>query len=370
MKKILVIFGTRPEAIKMAPLIKELQKHPRYFGVKTCVTGQHREMLDQVLEFFCIKPDYDLNIMKPAQTLFAVTSDILSSIEPIIDEVKPDVILVQGDTTSALVGALAGYYKQIDVGHLEAGLRSGDRYSPFPEEMNRVLVGRIAKYHFAPTKRAVDALAREGIRENVLVVGNTVVDALLLGLEIVRNEGGRRFKNAFSSINLKKRVVLITGHRRESFGEGFNRMCAAIRDLALNNADVEFVYPVHLNPNVQLPVRKVLDDISNIHLIEPLSYPELIWIMNKSYLVLTDSGGIQEEAPSLGKPVLVMRNVTERQEGIDAGTAKLTGTNEKKIISEVQNLLDNKQAYDAMANAVNPYGDGTASQQISEVLCK
>jgi UDP-N-acetylglucosamine 2-epimerase (non-hydrolysing) len=362
---VLVIFGTRPEAIKMAPLIKELQKRGKTFKVGICVTGQHREMLDQVLDFFSIKPDYDLNIMKPGQTLFGVTARILESIEPVIDDFKPDLILVQGDTTSAFVGALAGYYKQVEVGHLEAGLRSGNIYSPFPEEVNRLLVGRIAKYHFAPTKRATESLKREGIKNNVYLVGNTVTDALLLGLDILKNDEA---KYKVDNVDWTKKVILVTGHRRESFGEGFENMCRAIKRLALQNPDVEIVYPVHLNPNVQEPVKRTLGNVSNIHLIGPLDYPRLIWAMAKAYVVLTDSGGIQEEAPTLGKPVLVMREVTERQEGIDAGTAMLVGTNEDLIYEETQRLLDDRQAYAHMANAVNPYGDGTTSKQIAEIL--
>jgi len=371
MKRILFIFGTRPEGIKMAPLIKELMSRPNSFIVKVCVTGQHREMLDQVLEFFSIKPDYDLNVMKPNQTLFSVSADILKNIEPVIDEVKPDVILVQGDTTSAFIGALAGYYKQIDVGHLEAGLRSGDIYSPFPEEMNRILAGHIAKYHFAPTERAERALLAEGIDGgNIKIVGNTVIDALLLGLDIIRKSSDNSHQSKFKFVDFSKRIILVTGHRRESFGGGFEDMCLAIKELAQKNSDVEIIYPVHLNPNVQEPVHRILDSIRNVHLINPLDYPDLIWIMEKSYLVLTDSGGIQEEAPTLGKPVLVMRNVTERQEGIDAGTAKLVGTDKKVIINETQKLLDDRLVYDSMANASNPYGDGTTSKQIAEILIR
>lgn len=369
MKKVLFIFGTRPEAIKMAPMIKELQARADTFDVRVCVTGQHREMLDQVLDFFSIKPDYDLDIMKPGQTLFGVTARILEKIEPVIDDFKPDVILVQGDTTSAFVGALAGYYKQIDVGHLEAGLRSGDIYSPFPEEINRMLVGRIAKYHFAPTQRAYDALLHEGTpKDHVSLVGNTVIDALLLGIKIIKEKGDKEYTKHIPDIDWNHRVILVTGHRRESFGGGFEDMCHAIRRLAEGNEDVELIYPVHLNPNVQEPVKRILSGLKNVHLISPLDYPDLLWLMEKSYIVLTDSGGIQEEAPSLGKPVLVMREVTERQDGVEAGTAKLVGTNEEKIYSEAQRLLDDDSAYSAMANAVNPYGDGTAAKQIADIL--
>lgn len=368
MKKILFVFGTRPEAIKMAPLIKELQSRKDKFDVKVCVTGQHKEMLYQVLHFFSIKPDYDLEVMQPNQTLFGVTASIFSKLEPVLDEVQPDVVLVQGDTTSVLVGAIGAFYKQIKIGHLEAGLRSGDMYSPFPEEMNRVLVSRITDYHFAPTERAANALLSENVdADNVFTVGNTVIDALLLGVKIVQRDN-EKYEEYFKDIDFSKRVILVTGHRRESFGGGFESMCEAIKKLAVQNQDVELVYPVHLNPNVRKPVKEILSDIPNVHLIDPLDYPYLIWLMNKSYLVLTDSGGIQEEAPTLGKPVLVMREVTERQEGVEAGTAMLVGTNGERIYTEAQRLLDSPDAYTKMANAVNPYGDGTTSRQIADIL--
>jgi UDP-N-acetylglucosamine 2-epimerase (non-hydrolysing) len=371
MKKVLFVFGTRPEAIKMAPLIKELQARPAEFEVRTCVTGQHREMLDQVLDFFAIKPEYDLNVMQPGQTLFGVTSRILEKLEAPIDDFKPDVLLVQGDTTSALVGALAAYYKQVAVGHLEAGLRSGDIYSPFPEEMNRLLVSRMTQYHFAPTARAESALLQEGVPEkSVYKVGNTVIDALLLGLSIIEQSDENKYSEHVKEVDFTKRVVLVTGHRRESFGSGFESMCNAIKRLATENANVEIVYPVHLNPNVQEPVNRILGGIKNIHLVQPLGYPELIWLMSRSYLVLTDSGGIQEEAPTLGKPVLVMREVTERQEGVEAGTAKLVGTDGEVIYRETQLLLDDEAAYQKMANAVNPYGDGTTAKMIADILEK
>lgn len=371
MKKVLFVFGTRPEAIKMVPMIKELQKRKKKFKVKICVTGQHREMLDQVLDFFSIKPEYDLSVMRPGQSLFGVTARILEKIEAPIDDFKPDIILVQGDTTSALVGALAGYYKHIDVGHIEAGLRSGDIYSPFPEEVNRMLVGRIARYHFAPTQRPVEALLHEGVKQDTIFkVGNTVIDTLLLGLQIIHSDASNHYGDIVKDIDWDKRVILVTGHRRESFGKGFEAMCNAIKEIAIKNKDVEVVYPVHLNPNVQEPVNRILRGLNNVHLIKPLDYPELIWLMEKSYIVLTDSGGIQEEAPTLGKPVLVMREVTERQEGIEAGTAKLVGTNNDVICRETQKLLDDQKAYDAMANAINPYGDGTSSKQIADILEK
>ena len=364
--KHLFIFGTRPEAIKLAPLIKVFQKEES-FDVKVCVTGQHREMLDQVLTFFEIKPDYDLNLMSENQTLFSITSKALTGLEDIINSFAPDNIFVQGDTTTAFVGALAGFYKKIKVSHIEAGLRSGNIYSPFPEEGNRKLAGHLSTYHFAPTKRAVNNLRIEGIKKNVYQVGNTVIDALLLGLKIIKNHE-ENFTNRFKDIDINKKIILITGHRRESFGKPFEDMCLAIKQVALAYPDVQLVYPVHLNPNVRQTVNQILSNINNVALIEPLSYPHLIWLMNNAFFVLTDSGGIQEEAPSLGKPVLVMREVTERQEGVEAGTAKLVGTNFDKIVSESKKLLDDEIHYNKMANAVNPYGDGTASEQILKIL--
>lgn len=371
MKRVLLIFGTRPEAIKMAPLIKELKKRSKKFDIRVCVTGQHNEMLYQVLDFFQIKPDYDLKVMKPNQTLFSVTADIMSKLEPIIDAEKPDVVLVQGDTTSAFVGALAGFYKHIHVGHLEAGLRSGDIYSPFPEEVNRLLVTKLTQFHFAPTIQARDNLLKEGVSmDAVFKVGNTVIDALLLGQKIIKSQKDDEYRKTFSDVDLSKRIILVTGHRRESFGRGFEDICEAIKRIALEFNDVEIVYPVHLNPNVQKPVNNLLKGVHNIHLINPLDYPSLIWLMNKAYIVLTDSGGIQEEAPTLGKPILVMRDKTERQEGIDAGTAKLVGTDAEIIYRETKTLLNNEKAYAKMANAVNPYGDGTTSKQIADILEK
>lgn len=352
----------------MAPMIKILQSRPDKFKVSVCVTGQHKEMLYQVLDFFSIKPDYDLQVMKPNQTLFGVTARILERIESVIDDSMPDVILVQGDTTSAFIGALAGYYKQVDVAHLEAGLRTGDIYSPFPEEMNRLLIGRIAKYHFAPTERARNALIDEGVdKKSVHLVGNTVIDALLLGVKILRDKA-KDYSSLIEGVDLDKQIILVTGHRRENFGDGFDHMFSAIRRLAVDNPTVEIVYPVHLNPNVRKPVKRILSGVKNVHLIEPLDYPELIWLMERSYLVLTDSGGIQEEAPTLGKPVLVMRDVTERQEGVEAGTAKLVGTDESIIYNETTKLLKDDKAYQIMANAINPYGDGTTARKIADIL--
>ena len=365
--KHLFIFGTRPEAIKMAPLIKVFQATSG-FDVKVCVTGQHREMLDQVLTFFDITPDYDLQLMKANQTLFDITTRALEGVKPIIEAYDPDNILVQGDTTTAFVGALAGYYLRKNVTHIEAGLRSGNLYSPFPEEGNRLLVGRLAKYHFPPTPRAAENLRNEGLTEQIHTVGNTVIDALFLGLDIIRSKGEDAFYAHFKGIDLNKRVILVTGHRRESFGEPFENICHAIKEIADSYDDIEVVYPVHLNPNVRKTVNSILSGLSNVHLIEPLSYPFLIWLMDKSYMVLTDSGGIQEEAPSLGKPVLVMREVTERTEGIEAGTAKLVGTDRNKITTEAHRLLREPEHYQQMAQAVNPYGDGTTSKQVAAIL--
>lgn len=365
--KVIFIFGTRPEAIKMAPLIKAFQADPVMETI-VAVTGQHREMLYQVLTFFNITPDYDLELMQPNQTIYDITSRALLGLKEILDKEKPELIFVQGDTTTAFVGALAGYYNQIKVAHLEAGLRSGDMFSPFPEEGNRILAGHLATYHFAPTARAVNNLKKEGIGKNVYCVGNTVIDALLLGLDILKSNEQKGIENLFQEIDLSKQIILVTGHRRESFGEPFENMVSAIKEIATKYTDVEIVYPVHLNPNVRGIVNKELSNTPNIHLIEPLDYPALIWVMEKSYFVLTDSGGIQEEAPTLGKPVLVMRDVTERQEGIEAGTAKLVGTNKKVILKEAYDLLDNLDSYELMAKAVNPYGDGSTSKQVLEII--
>ncbi|WP_299455624.1 non-hydrolyzing UDP-N-acetylglucosamine 2-epimerase [uncultured Microscilla sp.] len=361
----LFIFGTRPEAIKMAPLVKQFQKND-HFQAKVCVTAQHREMLDQVLDFFGIQPDYDLNLMQPNQTLFDITAKGLKALEAVLDDCQPDIVFVQGDTTTCFIGGLAAFYKKIKVAHIEAGLRSGNKYSPFPEEINRELTSKVADFHFAPTIKAVQNLALENISSNVHLVGNTVIDALLLGLDILKNDN--KIKDSFQNIDFNKRVILVTGHRRESFGKPFENIASAIKTLAESYRDIEVVYPVHLNPNVRQVVNKTLGDVPNIKLIEPLPYPKLIWLMNQSYLVLTDSGGIQEEAPALGKPVLVMREVTERTEGIDAGTAKLVGTSKEKIIAEASKLLDDAEAYALMSNSVNPYGDGTTSQKVSDIL--
>lgn len=366
MKKLLFIFGTRPEAIKMAPLILKAMDDAS-FNVRVCVTGQHDEMLYQVLDFFEIKPNYDLNIMRYNQSLYDVTAKILTSLEKIIKKESPSVVLVQGDTTTAFIGALASFYRKVPVAHIEAGLRSHNKYSPFPEEINRVLVGHIADYHFAPTKKAKENLVQEGIKqEQIYVVGNTVIDALLLTLEIVK-ERKDIFLKYFEWLDINKRIILVTGHRRESFGQPFRNICLALKEIAGKN-NVEIVYPVHLNPNVRKPVFEILNGHRNIHLIEPLSYPYLVWLMEKSYFILTDSGGIQEEAPSLGKPVLVMREVTERIEGIEAETCKLVGTEQKRITDTATRLLTDPNQYKRMAKSVNPYGDGKSSDRIIETI--
>lgn len=352
----------------MAPLVKCFHQHGNRFQTTVCLTGQHREMLYQVVNFFQIPVDYDLNLMQPNQTLFDITAKSLKGLEKVIHESNPDLIFVQGDTTTAFTGALAGYYNKIPVAHLEAGLRSDNKYSPFPEEMNRILAGHIAHYHFAPTDRAVESLRKENITENIWNVGNTVIDALFLGLKIIQTQDQNSYYNYFHTLDFSKKIILVTGHRRESFGEPFENICKAIENIAQTYNNVELVYPVHLNPNVQKPVYETLGNLKNVHLIDPLDYPHLIWLMSKSHIVLTDSGGIQEEAPSLGKPVLVMREVTERMEGVDAGTAKLVGTDKKKIVNEVSELLDNADSYARMANAVNPYGDGKASERILEIF--
>lgn len=365
--KHLFIFGTRPEAIKMAPIIAEFKKNEQ-FTVRVCVTGQHREMLDQVLDFFSIQPDYDLSVMSPNQTLFEVTSKILIGLKAVLTEYCPDNIFVQGDTTSAFVGALAGYYEKIKVSHIEAGLRSGDLFSPFPEEGNRVMVGHLSAFHFAPTERAVKNLSNEHITENVFKVGNSGIDALFLGLKIIGGTDQKKFYDFFKQLDFRKKIVLVTGHRRESFGLPFLNICNALRELSHKYPDIQFVYPMHLNPNVRKPVTEILDGVVNVALIEPLSYPYLIWLMNKSIFVLTDSGGIQEEAPSLGKPVLVMRDITERQEGIEAGNAKLVGTNKDIIIEMVTRLVEDEGFYKQMSEVANPYGDGLTSRRVVDIF--
>ncbi|MDD0824222.1 UDP-N-acetylglucosamine 2-epimerase (non-hydrolyzing) [Mannheimia sp. AT1] len=364
----LIVFGTRPEAIKMAPLINGFKKSGLNFRV--CVTAQHRQILDQILELFDIKPDYDLDIMSSKQTLSSVTSSILEKIQPVIDEYKPTTIFVHGDTATTLATSLAAYYNQIDIAHIEAGLRTHNIYSPWPEEGNRKLTGALAKYHFAPTQSTQANLLAEGIKtEDIYITGNTVVDALFLACQKIDKNAELldRLQKQFNYIEGKK-VVLITGHRRENFGLGFENICGAISYLAEQFPNVEFVYPVHLNPNVREPVNRWLQGKTNIHLIEPLDYLSFVYLMRQSYLILTDSGGIQEEAPSLGKPVLVMRDTTERPEAVEAGTVKLVGTFKQTIIDSVTELLTNNESYQQMAEAHNPYGDGTAVEKILMIL--
>lgn len=367
MKKILFIFGTRPEALKLLPLIFEFKNTKNLFDVKICITSQHREMLWQMLDFFNIIPDYNLELMQTDQTLFDITSFGIKKIENVLNIENPDLIIVQGDTTSTFIGALAGYYKQIPVAHLEAGLRSYNKYSPFPEEINRKMVSTIADIHFPPTELAGKFLEKEGYKENIYIVGNTIIDSLFLTLQMISE---KEIINKFKNINFQRKTILVTGHRRESFGKPFENICNAIANIAVAYPEINIIYPVHLNPNVQKPVYSILGDLENVFLIEPQNYPEFVWLMNKSYFILTDSGGVQEEAPSLGKPVLVMRQVTERTEGILAGTAKLIGTEFNSIISNVRLLLDDQEEYLRMSQAVNPYGDGKSSIRIVEIIRK
>ena len=364
-KKLLFVFGTRPEAIKLAPLIKIFDSHDA-FKVTVWVTAPHRQRLDQGLEFFKIKPHHDLNLMQPNQSLEQLTANALIKVGEVLEQEKPDLIFVQGDTTSVLAASLAAFYKKIGVVHIEAGLRSFNKNAPYPEETNRVLTSRMADFHFTPTETARQNLFREGITENVHTVGNTVIDALFSGLEIIQKNEINYFKY-FPSIDFSKRIILVTCHRRESFGEPFKNICAALNEIAELNPDIELVYPVHLNPNIKNVAYQILQR-SNIKLIETLEYPQLIWLMKKSFIILTDSGGIQEEAPALGKPVLVLRDVTERMEGIEAGNAKLVGTNRAIIVEEAQKLISDMDHYQKMSLAANPYGDGTASVKILNIL--
>lgn len=382
MKTVMLVFGTRPEAIKMAPLVKEFQKHPQKFRTVVCVTGQHRQMLDQVLQLFEITPDYDLNIMKQGQDLYDVTARVLTGMRDVLSEVRPDTVLVHGDTTTSTAAALAAFYQQIPVGHVEAGLRTHNIYSPWPEEMNRQITGRIATYNFAPTTLSKANLLREAVSEkSITVTGNTVIDALYWVVNKIKEDKAlnseleqQLAEAGYDVTRLAggKKLVLITGHRRENFGDGFINMCTAIKDLTQKYPDVDFVYPMHLNPNVRKPIHAVfgenLDNRGNMFFIEPLEYLSFVYLMEKSNIVLTDSGGIQEEAPGLGKPVLVMRDTTERPEALEAGTVKLVGTDYNKIMSEVSLLLDDATHYDTMSKAVNPYGDGLASGRIVEKL--
>ena len=375
--KVLSVFGTRPEAIKMAPLVKLLAEDD-FFNSKVAVTAQHREMLDQVLDLFEINPDYDLNIMKPGQDLYDVTTKVLIGMREILGEFQPDLVMVHGDTATTFAASLAAFYQKIPVGHVEAGLRTENLYSPWPEEANRVLTSRLAHWHFAPTQRNSHSLIAEGISPGkILITGNTVIDALKWVIKKIEQKNDLKkiieAKLEDSGLNLdilNNRYILVTGHRRENFGIGFEQICTALRSLALKNKDVHFIYPVHLNPNVQNPVNRILGDLNNIHLINPLGYEPFVFLMKRCYLVLTDSGGIQEEAPSLGKPVLVMRDTTERPEAVEAGTVKLVGTDAEKIKSEVQSLLDIYSKYESMSLAHNPYGDGCSSKRIIDFLKK
>lgn len=376
MKNILIVFGTRPEAIKMVPLIKEFEKHIGVFNMKVCITAQHREMLDQVLELFDIVPSYDLNIMKTGQDLYDITSKVLLGMRGVFNEFSPDLVLVHGDTTTTVATTLAAFYQKIDVGHIEAGLRTGDIYSPWPEEANRLITTQITKYHFAPTQTNKQNLIKEHIAEkNIVVTGNTVIDTLFLilnkidGNEKLQIEIKEKIKIKGYSISNKK-IVLVTGHRRENFGDGFLNICYALKELAREHSDVDFVYPVHLNPNVQKPVSRILTGIENIYLVEPLEYLLFVFLLNQSYLVLTDSGGVQEEAPSLGKPVVVMRDTTERPEAVTAGTVILAGTSMDSIKESVSHLLTSDTYYKEMSYAHNPYGDGDASKKIISFLNK
>lgn len=370
--KVLTVFGTRPEAIKMAPLVTQFIADDR-FNPKVCVTGQHREMLDQVLELFEITPDYDLNIMKSGQTLPEITSRILVELTPIIKSFQPELILVHGDTATTFAASLAAYYEQVPVAHVEAGLRTGNIYSPWPEEANRKLTGALARLHFAPTNSSKQNLLNEGYpEENIIVTGNTVIDALFHIQKVLESNEPLKssLKEQFSFLDHNKKVILVTGHRRESFGEGFENICKALASIARDYPDAQIVYPVHLNPNVQEPVNRILKNIDNIYLIEPQQYLPFTYLMGKAHIILTDSGGIQEEAPSLGKPVLVMRNTTERPEAIDAGTVKLIGTDQDRIVKEIKLLMDDNSEYKKMSQAHNPYGDGMAVKRIVDVISK
>lgn len=364
--KVLSIFGTRPEAIKMAPLVKALNE-AEGIDAKVCVTAQHREMLDQVLDLFEIVPEYDLNIMKPGQSLYDVTTNILLGLKPILEEFKPDLVLVHGDTSTTLSASLAAFYQQIPVGHVEAGLRTGNLSSPWPEEGNRKLTGAITKLHFAPTQTSQQNLLNEAVSaDDIVITGNTVIDALLQVVDKVKTDTAliSTLKAKFPELDETKKLILVTGHRRESFGGGFERICEALVEIATAHPDTQILYPMHLNPNVREPVNRILKNVDNVHLIEPQDYLPFVYLMNQAHIIVTDSGGVQEEAPSLGKPVLVMRDTTERPEAVEAGTVKLVGTDKARIVSEVNNLLTNAQEYQSMSRAHNPYGDGKACERI------
>lgn len=366
MIKNLIIFGTRPEAIKMAPLVKEFQKQDK-FETKVCVTAQHRQMLDQVLDFFEITPDYDLDIMKPNQNLYTLTSDIILGLKPILEEYQPDYVYVHGDTTTTMAASIAAFYAGAKVCHVEAGLRTHNKLSPFPEEINRQVTGRIADLHFAPTIQSKNNLLQENVQENTIIItGNTVIDALIESSEKVKEIENTEIENLKKIVDPTKKLILVTGHRRENHGQGFIDICQALKEIATTNKDVQIIYPVHLNPNVKEPVYNILGDTHSINLIPPLAYPAFVWLMNQSYLIITDSGGVQEEAPSLGKPVLVMRDTTERPEAVEAGTVILVGTNKELIVKECNDLLNNTNRYQQMSALHNPYGDGKACQRIAK----
>lgn len=368
LKKILLIFGTRPEAIKMAPLVRAFQKD-NSFETKVCVTAQHRQMLDQVLEFFAVVPNYDLDLMKPNQNLYTLTADIITGLKSVLEDFQPHYVFVHGDTTTTMAASIASFYAGAKVCHIEAGLRTFNKYAPFPEEINRQVTGRIADYHFAPTPTSKQNLLKEHIAEDtILVTGNTVIDALLESIERVEHIQDKEIEELKSIVDTSKKLILVTGHRRENHGSGFIEICEALKEIAISNPDVQIVYPVHLNPNVQKPVYKILSQIENVHLIDPLSYPAFVWLMKYSYLIITDSGGVQEEAPSLGKPVLVMRDTTERPEAIEAGTVILVGTDKKRITKECELLLKNTEKYIQMSRLINPYGDGKACERIIKFL--
>jgi UDP-N-acetylglucosamine 2-epimerase (non-hydrolysing) len=365
MTKNLIVFGTRPEAIKMAPLVKEFKKYAELFDTRVCVTAQHREMLDQVLGFFEIIPDYDLDLMKPNQNLYSLTSDIILGLKSILEDFKPDYVYVHGDTTTTMATSIAAFYSGAKVCHVEAGLRTHNKLSPFPEEINRQVTGRIADIHFAPTITSKNNLLQENVAESkVLITGNTVIDALLESTNRVKEIKNEEIDFLKNEIDFSKRIILVTGHRRENHGDGFINICAALKEIALQNPNVQIIYPVHLNPNVKGPVYEILGDVTNIKLINPLAYPAFVWLMNQSTLIITDSGGVQEEAPSLGKPVLVMRDTTERPEAVEAGTVILVGTDKNRIIEECNSLLNNKEQYEQMSALHNPYGDGKACERI------
>ena len=369
-KKNLIVFGTRPEAIKMAPLIKAFEPEQE-FETRVCITAQHREMLDQVLDFFEIKPHYDLNLMRPNQNLYTLTATIIESMKPVLEDFKPDYVYVHGDTTTTMAAALSAFYSGAKVCHVEAGLRTFNKRNPFPEEMNRSIAGRLTDYHFAPTEVSKENLINENVPEkDIIVTGNTVIDALFFSVNKIKtnNYTDSEIEQLKESIDFSKKIILVTGHRRENHGQGFINICKALKQIAENHPETQLIYPVHLNPNVQKPVYDLLNMVSNIRLIEPLSYPAFVWLMEKSYLIITDSGGVQEEAPSLGKPVLVMRNTTERPEAVEAGTVILVGTETEKIVSEAKKLLQDDTHFKKMTKLHNPYGDGNACEKIVEFI--